>query len=250
MIGIDIETDDMESTLFQTAAGGGCFDAAQELKTELLCGVPHFSDAARRFVIRQRNGAVTLLCGEGAKLAGRVDAVGIQGMQMQICIFHFAASEQYVGLTAGDCIAEGKTTVLKEGHLPLRVYFCLELKTGKLDMPKNVRRFTQMLSGALIGTSVTMESTHRLAGVIVPALLICCGFVVIIIILAVVLHKVCKLDFATAMLSSSAGGATEAALTALDFNADPSVVSVLQITRMVCTTSFYPILVQLLYLYV
>lgn len=126
----------------------------------------------------------------------------------------------------------------------------MNIKTGKLYMPKNVRRFTQMLSGALIGTSVTMESTHRLAGVILPALLICCGFVVINVILAVVLHKVCKLDFATAMLSSSAGGATEAALTALDFNADPSVVSVLQITRMVCTTSFYPILVQLLYLYV
>lgn len=126
----------------------------------------------------------------------------------------------------------------------------MNIKTGRLYMPKSVRRFTQILSGALIGTSVTMDSLIKLRSVALPALFICVGFVVINIILAVLLHKLCRLDFATAMLSSSAGGATEAALSAPDFDADPSVVSVLQITRMVCTTSFYPILVQLLYLYV
>ena len=52
---------------------------------------------------------------------------------------------------------------------------------------------------------------------------------------------------ATAFLSSAVGGATEAALAAPDLDADPSVVSVLQISRMVCTTSFYPLLVQALY---
>ena len=81
----------------------------------------------------------------------------------------------------------------------------------------------------------------------VPALFVCCGFVLINILLALLLHMVCKLDIATAVLSSATGGATEAALSAPDLDADPSVVSVLQISRMVCTTSFYPLLVQLLY---
>ena len=121
------------------------------------------------------------------------------------------------------------------------------IKTGKLYMPKSVRRATQILSGALIGTSVTYDSLATLRTLVVPAVFICCGFVIINIILAFLLHKLCKLELATAMLSSSAGGATEAALSAPDFGADPSVVSVLQISRMVCTTTFYPLLVQAVY---
>lgn len=123
----------------------------------------------------------------------------------------------------------------------------VNLKTGKLYMPKSVRRVTQILSGALIGTSVTADSLSKLKTVLVPAAFICCGFVLINMVLAFLLHKLCKLDMATAVLSSAAGGATEAALSAPDLDADPSVVSVLQISRMVCTTAFYPILVQAVY---
>ncbi len=120
----------------------------------------------------------------------------------------------------------------------------VNIKTGKLYMPKAVRRVTQILSGALIGTSVTYDSLAKLKTVLLPALFICCGFVVINLVLALLLRKFCKLDMATAVLSSAAGGATEAALVAPDLDADPSVVSVLQISRMVFTTAFYPLLVQ------
>ena len=123
----------------------------------------------------------------------------------------------------------------------------VNIKTGKLYMPKTVRRAIQILSGALIGTSVTADSLIRLRAVLLPAVLVCCGFVLINLVLALLLHKICKLDMATAVLSSAAGGATEAALAAPDLDADPSVVSVLQISRMVCTTSFYPLLVQLVF---
>ena len=121
------------------------------------------------------------------------------------------------------------------------------IKTGRLYMPKWVRRTVQVLSGALIGTTVTRESLVQLRQVMVPAIFICCGFVLINIILGLLLHKLCRMDMATAFLSSAAGGATEAALAAPDLDADPSVVSVLQISRMVCTTSFYPLLVQMVY---
>ena len=123
----------------------------------------------------------------------------------------------------------------------------VNIKTGKLYMPKTVRRVTQILSGALIGTSVTYDSLAKLKTVLLPAVLICFGFVVINLVLALLLRKFCKLDMATAVLSSAAGGATEAALVATDLDADPSVVSVLQISRMVFTTAFYPLLVQFVY---
>ena len=121
------------------------------------------------------------------------------------------------------------------------------IKTGKLYMPVWVRRMTQILSGALVGSTVTRDSLLRLREVLVPAVFICCGFVCINIILGLLLHKLCRIDIATAFLSSSAGGATEAALVAPDLDADPSVVSVLQISRLVCTTAFYPLLVQAVY---
>lgn len=123
----------------------------------------------------------------------------------------------------------------------------VNIKTGKLYMPGWVRRIAQILSGALIGTTVTRDSLVELRSVQLPAAILCCGFVCINIVLGLLLHKLCKLDMATAFLSSAVGGATEAALAAPDLDADPSVVSVLQISRMVCTTSFYPLLVQALY---
>ena len=123
----------------------------------------------------------------------------------------------------------------------------VNIKTGKLYMPGWVRRIAQILSGALIGTTVTRDSLVELRAVLIPAAILCCGFVCINIVLGLLLHKLCRLDMATAFLSSAVGGATEAALAAPDLDADPSVVSVLQISRMVCTTSFYPLLVQALY---
>lgn len=123
----------------------------------------------------------------------------------------------------------------------------VNIKTGKLYMPVWVRRAAQILSGALIGTTVTRDSLVELRAVLLPAVILCCGFVCINIVLGLLLHKLCKLDMATAFLSSAVGGATEAALAAPDLDADPAVVSVLQISRMVCTTSFYPLLVQALY---
>lgn len=122
----------------------------------------------------------------------------------------------------------------------------VNIKTGKLYMPKYVRRAAQLLSGALIGTTVTHQSLVHLRAVLVPAIFICLLFISLNIIIAVLLHKFCHMDMATAMLSSAAGGASELALTAADFDADPTAVSVLQISRLVFTTVFYPILVKLI----
>ena len=82
---------------------------------------------------------------------------------------------------------------------------------------------------------------------LIPAVLITMGFVLINVLIAMIISKTCKIDIATAMLSSSAGGASESALVAEDFGADPAIVTVLQITRLVCTTAFYPVIVKLLY---
>lgn len=123
----------------------------------------------------------------------------------------------------------------------------VNIKTGKLYLPKACRTVIQMLSGSLIGLSMTYDSLVHLKAALVPALLACFGFVIVNVILALVLYKTCKMDIVTAMLSSSAGGATEAALVADEFGGDSCTISVLQIARAICTPIFYPIAVKFLY---
>lgn len=124
----------------------------------------------------------------------------------------------------------------------------VNIRTGKLYMPRWVRRIAQILSGSLIGLNMTYESLIRIKSALIPALIICCGFVIINVLLAFVIHKTCGIRMSTAMLASSAGGASESALVAQDFGASPAIVSVLQVTRLVCTTAFYPVIVKFILL--
>lgn len=120
------------------------------------------------------------------------------------------------------------------------------ISTGKLYLPTGFRTLAQLMSGCIIGLSLTYESLVSLKAAIVPSMVACCGFVIVNIILAFVLRKTCGMNMATALLSSAAGGSTEAALVASEFGGDPCTVSVLQITRVICTTATYPIVVKLL----
>lgn len=158
----------------------------------------------------------------------------------------FSAAVAAVGGTIGYFLSELVDFSVVIMICTMVVSAAVNLKTGKLYMPKNVRKGVQMLSGALIGVGVTYDSLVNLRRAIVPAIVIIIGFVLINILLATLINRVFKVNMTTAMLSTSAGGATESSLVALDFGADPAVVSVLQISRMVCTTAFYPILVKLI----
>ena len=120
----------------------------------------------------------------------------------------------------------------------------VNIKTGRLMMPRKVRYFAQILSGSLIGLNMTYESLMRIKAALIPAIFVCISFVLLNILLAFVIHRSSGLDMPTAMLSSSAGGATESALVAMDFGARPAIVSVLQVTRLACTTAIYPMLAK------
>ncbi len=159
----------------------------------------------------------------------------------------FSAGVAVVGGVLGYLISEladFSTLVLV---VSMVVAAAVNLGTGKLYMPRIVRQITQMMSGALIGVTVTYDSLQNLKMALIPAALITTGFVLINILIAVIISRTCRIDIATAMLSSSAGGASESALVAPDFGADPAIVTVLQVTRLVCTTAFYPVIVKLLY---
>ena len=157
---------------------------------------------------------------------------------------HFTSLVALAGGAAGYLIAEladFSTLIL---IVSMVTAASVNLATGKLYMPVIVRRITQMMSGALIGVTVGYDSIVHLKMALVPAVFITMGFVVINVIIAMIISRVCHMDIATAMLSSSAGGASESALVAPDFGADPAIVSVLQVTRLVCVTAFYPVLVK------
>ncbi|MBR0139010.1 MAG: AbrB family transcriptional regulator [Firmicutes bacterium] len=181
--------------------------------------------------------------------AGQADKAGAKGLAPETKRKRIAFSS-LVALIGGSLgyllskLADFSTLVL---IVSMIVAAAVNMATGKLYMPKMVRRITQMMSGALIGVTVTYESLEHLKMAMLPAIFIIIGFVAINVLISVIISRTCDIDIATAMLSSSAGGASESALVAADFGADPAVVTVLQVTRLFCTTAFYPILVKLIY---
>ncbi len=193
-------------------------------------------------LLSKKNGALSALDAAGQAGKGASKGLDPETKRKRIA---FSSLVALIGGSLGyilSQLADFSTLVL---IVSMIVSAAVNLTTGKLYMPKNVRRVTQMMSGALIGVTVTYESLNHLKMAMLPAVFITIGFVVINILITMIISRTCKIDIATAMLSSSAGGATEAALVALDFGADPAVVTVLQITRLVCTTAFYPVIVKL-----
>lgn len=113
-------------------------------------------------------------------------------------------------------------------------------------MPYRLKQFAQVCAGALIGESVSRESVISLRQAIIPAIILMIGLFIIILLLSFVLYKTSDLDFTTALFSCAPGGASDLALIAEDFGANPPKVSIIQTMRVVCVVIFYPTAIQLI----
>ncbi len=158
----------------------------------------------------------------------------------------FAAAVAVVGGAIGWALGELLDFSSAILIVTMIVVAAVNIKTDRLYMPRDVRVATQILSGSLIGLNMNAASLESLKSAVIPALLIVVGFTIINITLAVILSRSTGMDIVTAMMSSSAGGATEFALLAPDFNADAPTVSVLQLARLTITVALFPIIIKIL----
>lgn len=118
--------------------------------------------------------------------------------------------------------------------------------TDRGYMPMNIRRFTQVCAGALIGERMTLVDVLSLRNVIVPACILLFGIIIINLFLGFIMSKISKLEIVTSLLASVPGGVSDMALIAKDLEGDVPKVAILQLARYICVISFFPIIVKLI----
>ncbi len=121
-----------------------------------------------------------------------------------------------------------------------------QLITERGYLPNPIKYMTQLLTGCLIGSTITITALIGLKHAIIPALIIVLGFIGVTLILGFILSRTTDLDLATALFACAPGGATDLALIAEDFGAHPATVSIIQLPRLISVIFLYPIVVQLL----
>ena len=128
------------------------------------------------------------------------------------------------------------------GALIFSMFFtCVfNIKTNRAYIPLKLRRFTQMLAGAIIGSSVTMANIMAIPTVILPLIIILAGLVIMNMGIGLTVFFICKLDIHTAFLSSIPAGVTEMSLIVEELGGDGPKVALIQLFRLISTISIFP----------
>jgi membrane AbrB-like protein len=116
----------------------------------------------------------------------------------------------------------------------------LKLLTGKAYLPKWVRKFAQMMSGAYIGSGIGMNEIIDMKVIILPAFILILSYLVGCFILGKVLNSKFDMPIREAMLASIPAGASDMALISADLGVQSTNLIVLQIIRLVTVISVFP----------
>ena len=143
--------------------------------------------------------------------------------------------------------AIGKITGVPAGVLTFSMVSValLNIFTGKVVLPPGFRKGAQVFSGALIGTGISMAMILQLKSIVLPVIVLIVGFFFMNLMIALILHKLFKIDMLSAFFASTPGGVTDLALMIDELGGRPSIVSILQISRLMTAIAVYPTLVIL-----
>ena len=112
--------------------------------------------------------------------------------------------------------------------------------TGEAYMPKEMKVFTQSISGAYIGLSLSRRDLRNMRELLAPTLVLIVCFLGFTAIMGFINYYLFHLDAATSFLVAIPGGVTEISLMASEVGADPAIVSFLQTFRLFSVYLFFP----------
>lgn len=128
----------------------------------------------------------------------------------------------------------------------LLVTILLKLKTRKVSLSINFRKFAQIAAGALIGSSFNRADLVNLKSLVIPVIVLLVGYSIACLVIAKMIEKTKRVDLITALFASSPGGASDMALIASEIDCDPSKIVIIQISRLTLVIILFPIYVQML----
>ena len=116
--------------------------------------------------------------------------------------------------------------------------FNISTKRGCVSI--SVRRFTQMCTGTLVGSSITRESLASVHYLIGPILIVLLANLIINLALGFILYFCTKLDLHTSFISTIPGAAADMAMIAENLEGDGLKVALIQIVRFIAVVILYP----------
>ena len=143
----------------------------------------------------------------------------------------------------------GKKLKLPVGGMTGALIFVIACKllTDAGYLPRDSKTILQIFSGALIGSRVMKSDVVALKNLWRAALLLIVGMILLNICSAFLMNTSSALDFQTAFFSSAPGGLQDMALIAPEFDADPVIVSICQICRVLYILTIIPSLYRWIY---
>lgn len=123
---------------------------------------------------------------------------------------------------------------------PLITTTAMKLSGKCTGMPPWLRQVAQVVTGCCIGITVNRSQILQLRQLLLPALLLCVGYVTCCVVMGLVVSKLFKLDLREGMLSLSPAGAGEMALIAADLGIESPNLIVLQIGRLMGVVLVFP----------
>lgn len=116
--------------------------------------------------------------------------------------------------------------------------------TGEAFLPTEVKTAVQIIAGAFIGVGIHKEDVIALKKVLLPAVITVASVIILTLLMGFLLYFFTGYDLATSLLSCAPGGVVDMSLISYDMGADSSVVSVLQLLRLISVIALFPPIVS------
>ena len=111
-------------------------------------------------------------------------------------------------------------------------------------MPAGLKFYTQVATGAYLGAKVTRKDAETLKMILKPAVLLVTVMLIYSMGVGWLIHSISELTIATALFSMAPAGITDMTLAAMDFDAEPSIVALIQTLRLIFTICLLPPIIK------
>jgi uncharacterized protein len=122
----------------------------------------------------------------------------------------------------------------------------LNLATDSATYPRFFRTAIQILAGCYIGGKVTLQTIMEGSTLLLPLFILIMELFVMAFLTAFIIYKTSRLDFATALFSSTPGGITEMGIISEEMGLDTPKIVLMHTIRIIAVLGMLPFLVGVL----
>ena len=118
----------------------------------------------------------------------------------------------------------------------------LNLATDSASYPKLLKVLVQVFAGSYIGSRITIQTLTEIQLLLLPALILMVELFFMAFVTAYILHKICRLDWATALFSSTPGGIQEMGLISDELGLETPKIVLMHTFRILAVLGVLPLI--------